>query len=334
MTAPPQDIAPAPGDAAATISDSGADSGSDSGSAELDALLATGPFEAALRAAITARGLGLTRIHDRLRRAGVSVSLATLSYWQSGRSRPERRESLVALAQLEGVLEVPAGSLSSLLGPPRPRGRWFGKQPTSTGTSVWWPDQAAVDDALDEVDMRWDERLTRISQHDLARVGPEREELSFVSRQVLRAEEDGADRWVVILHLDEHDRVLPLVRPRKHCRLGRVVSRPADGLLVTELLFDRPLARGETIITEHELVNRSPYPLATNYERKFRLPVREFVLEVCFDAAALPARLVQHSRLEGEPERAREAFLDESHSTHAIALNFGPGCYGFRWEWE
>ncbi|MFC7487063.1 hypothetical protein ACOCJ7_01035 [Knoellia sp. CPCC 206453] len=313
--------------------DSG-DAHPESGSAELEVLLTTGPFDAALKAAIATRGLGLTRIHDRLRRDGVTVSLATLSYWQSGRSRPERRESLVALAQLEQVLEVPAGSLKSLLGPPRPRGQWFGKQPIATGTAVWWSDPAAVDDALDEVNMRWDERLTRISQHDVVRVGPAREELSFGSRQVLRAEEDGADRWVAILHLDDHDHVPPLVRPRKNCRLGRVVSRPADGLLVTELLFDRPLTRGETIITEHELVNRAPYPQATNYERKFRLPAREFGLEVCFDPAALPRRIEQHSRLEGQPEQVREAVLDGSHSVHSIALSFGPGCYGFRWEWE
>ncbi|MGH3432157.1 MAG: XRE family transcriptional regulator, partial [Thermocrispum sp.] len=276
---------------------------------------------------------GLTRIHDRLRRHGCSVSLATLSYWQSGRSRPERRDSLAALTLLEQVLEVPAGSLRSLLGPPRPRGRWFGKPPAGRGMTDLWPDRVAVDDALVEVDSRWDEDLTRLSQHDLARVGPNREELSFVSRQVLRAEQDGADRWVVIMHLDEHDRALPLIRPRKHCKLGRVVSRPADGLLVTELLFERPLSRGETIITEHELINRAPYPLATNYERKFRLPVREFVLEVCFDPAALPARCVQYSRLEGEAERVKKAVIDDSHSTHAIALNFGPGCYGFRWDW-
>lgn len=301
---------------------------------ELQRLLHTGPFEQALRAAIRARGLGLTRIHDRLRRQGFSVSLATLSYWQSGRSRPERRESLAALTQLEQVLEVPADALRSLLGPPRPRGRWFGKPPVNPGIAEWWPDQAAVDDAVHEVDTRWDERLTRLSQHDLVRVGPNREELSFVSRQVLRAEEDGADRWVVIMHLDEHDRPLPLIRPRKHCRLGRVVPRPADGLLVTELLFDRPLARGETIITEHELINRAPYPLATNYERKFRLPVREFVVEVCFDPAAVPVRCVRYSRLEGQAERAKDAIVDDSHSTHAIALNFGPGCYGFRWDWE
>ena len=306
----------------------------DAASTELERLLHTGPFEDALRAAIQARGLGLTRIHDRLRRLGVTVSLATLSYWQSGRSRPERRESLVALAHLERVLEVPAGSLSSLLGPPRPRGRWFGKPPVNPGIADWWEDRDAVDEAVHEVDTRWDDRLTRISQHDLERVGPNREELSFVSRQVLRAEEDGADRWVVILHLDEHDRQLPLVRPRKHCRLGRVVSKPEDGLLVTELLFDRPLARGETIITEHELINRAPYPLATNYERKFRLPVREFVLEVCFDPSAVPVRVTQHSRLEGEPERTRELPIDDSSSAHSIALNFGPGCYGFRWDWE
>lgn len=210
--------------------------------------------------------------------------------------------------------------------------------PDNHDFATWWPDPAAVDDAVHEVDTRWDERLSRLSQHDLARVGPNREELSFVSRQVLRAEEDGPDRWVVIMHLDEHDRPLPLVRPRRHCHLGRVVRRPSDGLLVTELLFDRPLARGETIITEHELVNRAPYPLATNYERKFRLPVREFVLEVCFDSAAVPLavprRCEQFTRLDGQPETRTDVTIDDTHSTHGVALNFGPGCYGFRWSWD
>ena len=55
-------------------------------------------FATALRAAVQARGLGLERIQERLRAEGVAVSLATLSYWQSGRSRPARRESLVTLA--------------------------------------------------------------------------------------------------------------------------------------------------------------------------------------------------------------------------------------------
>jgi len=82
-------------------------------------------FADVLRAAIQARGLGLERIRERLLVQGVSVSMATLSYWQSGRSRPERRDSLAAVALLEEVLELPVGTLSGSLGPPRPRGRWL-----------------------------------------------------------------------------------------------------------------------------------------------------------------------------------------------------------------
>ncbi|CRK56007.1 hypothetical protein [Alloactinosynnema sp. L-07] len=258
---------------------------------EVDQTPHADPFPDALRAAIRARGLGLERIRDRLRVLGAPVSVAALSYWQSGRCRPERPDSLIALAHLESVLEVPAGSLISLLGPPRPRGRWLtGAAPD---IEAYWPNKALVRAAVRSVNSRWDQRLTRISQHDLVTVGPDRELRSILSRQVLRADEDGPDRWVVILHLDDHTRPLPVVRPLRHCTLGRTVHQPGDGLLVTELLFDRPLARGETIITEHEVGYQAPYPLATNYERKFRRPVREFVVEVGFHAAAQPVRCTQ-----------------------------------------
>jgi transcriptional regulator with XRE-family HTH domain len=291
-------------------------------------------FATALRAAIARRGLGLERLHERLRARGASVSVATLSYWQSGRSRPERRESLTALAHLESVLEVPVGSLSGLLGPPRPRGRWLRRVPDSPDIGAFWPHPRQIEVAVQGVDTRWDERLTRISQQDRLTVDATRGEHTTFSRQVLRAEADGPDRWVVILHLDEHDRPLPDVRPLHNCRLGRSISQPDSGILVAELLFDRPLVRGETIITEHELVNVAPYPLATNYERKFRLPVREFVLEVCFDPSAVPVRCVRFARTDGAAEVAREVAIDGASTVHGVALNFGPGSYGFRWEWE
>ncbi|HVK23551.1 MAG TPA: XRE family transcriptional regulator [Actinokineospora sp.] len=288
-------------------------------------------FPDALRAAIQARGLGLERIRNRLRTLGAPVSVATLSYWQSGRCRPERPDSMIALAHLESVLEVPAGSLMSLLGPPKPRGRWLtGVEPD---IEAFWPNKALVRDAVRSVNSRWDQRLTRISQHDIVTVGPERGLRSIVSRQVLRADADGPDRWVVLLHLDDHERPAPIVRPLRHCTVGRSVHRAGDGLLVTELLFDRPLARGETIITEHELVNQAPYPLATNYERKFRRPVREFVVEVGFHADALPGPCVQYSRVGSGEEQVAPAVVDGTDSVHGVALNFGPGVYGYRWDW-
>ncbi|MFD9697491.1 XRE family transcriptional regulator [Lentzea sp. NPDC059081] len=281
-------------------------------------------FAETLRAAVAARGLSLDRIRDHLARRGVSVSLATLSYWQTGRSRPERRSSLVAVGHLEDVLALSPGALTGLLGPVlRPRAQ-------AGGISAFWPEPAVIDDVVEGVDTRWDARLTRVSQHDRVVVGPERGERSFLSRQVLRAEEDGPDRWVVILHLDEHDRPLPSIRPLRHCRLGRVVTRPADGLLVAELLFRTPLRRGQTVLTEHELVNHAPYPLATNYSRKFRRPVHEYVLEVCFDS--LPrtcTRVVQ----DAGGRRTSGVRLDEGDSVLGVALRFGPGCYGFEWTW-
>ncbi|WP_238174637.1 helix-turn-helix domain-containing protein [Kribbella kalugense] len=288
-------------------------------------------FADVLRAAIQARGLGLERIRERLLAQGVSVSLATLSYWQSGRSRPERRDSLAAVELLEAVLEVPNGTLSASLGPPRRRGRWLSTVPDRPELAAYWPRPDAVEEAVSGVDIRWDERLTRISQHDRVFIGPDRGERAYHSRQVLRAEADGPDRWVVIMHLDEHDRPLPEIRPLRHCRLGRTVRRPADGLLVAELLFDRPLRKGETVITEHELVNVPPYPPATNYERKFRLPVREFVLELCFEPGQVPASCVGFSQLDDEDELVRP--VDVEAEVHGVVLNFGPGRYGFRWTW-
>lgn len=97
--------------------------------AELSQLLSAGPFDVALRAAIRARGLGLDRIRYRLRGRGTTVSLATLSHWQSGRCRPERPESLEALRSLEDILNLPDGALSRLLGPPRSRTRFHVQAP-------------------------------------------------------------------------------------------------------------------------------------------------------------------------------------------------------------
>ena len=105
-----------------------------------DRLPRGGAFADTLRAAIRDSGLSLDRIRDRLWQRGVTVSLATLSYWQSGRSRPERPASLRALRVLEDELGLRPGELSALLEPPRPRGQWTG------------PEQIAVDALLVALD--------------------------------------------------------------------------------------------------------------------------------------------------------------------------------------
>ncbi|MBW4717778.1 XRE family transcriptional regulator [Saccharothrix obliqua] len=294
----------------------------------------TDTFAGALRAAIAERGLGLERIREHLAQHGVRVSLATLSYWQSGRSRPERRSSLAAIGHLEEILALPDGYLASLLGPPRPRGRWLKRvpeQPPPAGPEWSEPDQAAW--ALRQADTGRDHPLTRLSQHDLVTIGPDRGERTVRSRHVLRAEADGADRWVVVVRVDEPGRALPLLRPLRHCAVGRLVSRPGTGLVVAELLFDRALRRGDSIVVEHELVHRPPYPPATDCGRTFRVPVREYVLEVAFDPLARPVECELYRTPAGGHPDVRPAEVDTGGALLGVALDFGPGDYGFRWKW-
>ena len=100
-----------------------------SAASNLPAVLRTGPFEEALRAAIAARGLSLERLRSRLAERGLHVGVATLSCWQNGHRRPERPESLRAVSALEEILGLPPEALVVLLGPRRPRG------PGSPGSS-------------------------------------------------------------------------------------------------------------------------------------------------------------------------------------------------------
>ncbi|WP_223165370.1 XRE family transcriptional regulator [Lentzea indica] len=278
-------------------------------------------FAQALRTAITNRGLGLERLREHLSQHGVSVSLATLSYWQTGRSRPERKKSLQAVVHLEHILQVPPGHLFELLGPPRSRGRWLRRAPEPM--SAFWPEPSQVEHALHDLDTQWDDQLIRVSQQDFVTIGEDRTERSFRSRQVLSASMNGPDRWIVIMHSDEYDRPLPVVRALKNCEIGRLVRDEPQGFLVAELLFDRALRKGESIVIEHELVNEELCPLAFSYERRFRLPTREYVLEVTFEGSP-PASVVQ---------LADNSSVEPGRTLLDVALNVQPGVRGFRWDW-
>jgi hypothetical protein len=264
----------------------------------------TSEFPHALRSAIRDSGLSLNRIQYRLRERGHAVSSATLSYWQSGRSRPTRRESVLVVRSLEEVLRVPAGTLTALLEPPGAR---RGPGPR-TGT----------------------EELSRISVHDRYEVGADRRVRRIRHRQVLRAERDGPDRWAFVYREDALANPLPEVRAVWHCRLGPVVVRNAPRLLVAELLFDRVLARGDTVVMEYELAYPGPdAPARARYERTFRFPVREHVMEVVFDPAAVPARCELYVA-----DTARPLVIEKSGYVHAVGLDVPPCRRGIRWYWE
>ncbi|MET1075945.1 MAG: hypothetical protein ABWY11_25075 [Umezawaea sp.] len=289
-------------------------------------------FAETLRAAIRAKGLSLDRIRHRLQMRGAPISITALSYWQSGRRRPERPDSLLALSHLEEVLDLPEGTLSQLLGPPRPRGRGRVRPPTPQVQGVG-RDNVRLAQLLAGVDTGSDTGLSRVSQQDRVEIGADGGTRRLRSRHTLRADRGGVDRWVLVYDTDAPGNPLPSVGMLRSCRLGRLIADPTSGILVAELLFPKPLKQGETLVLEYELLqDEAPYPaLETSHFRRFRLPVREYSLEVRFDSRCLPARCERFST--PDVDAGTEIKVDEWGYAFASARDFGPGILGIRWEW-
>lgn len=303
--------------------------------AERTDTLVADAFPTALRAAIQASGLSLDRIQYRLRSRGVSVSVTALSYWQSGRRRPERAESLAALGHLESVLGVAPGSLMALLGPPRPRGR-ANRESNRLPIAALWTKSEQVSNLLKRVDFTTDAALTKISQQDRMEVAVDHGEKLINVRQVLRAERDGAERSILVYDLERPNRPFPEITAGQSCRIGRTARDEVAGLIVAEILLDQPLHRGETVIIEYTLAHPGP-PYSRgddSYCRKFTTPVREFVLELRFDTRMLPRYCEQYTiDPDDQITSRRRVEVNPSGQGHAVALDYGPGTFCVRWEW-
>lgn len=284
---------------------------------------AAADFAEVLREAIRRRGLCLDRIKARLDDYGTPVSVATLSYWSSGRSRPERKQSLAALPHLESVLRLPPGRLLETLPEPRERGR----RRTVEGLDAVWP-ESPQSRVLQQLDTRWDTELERLSVHDLLTFGADRTEHSMLVREVVRARCDGPDRRVVMNCLTDPNAALPRISPSAGCRLGATATDSA-GVAGAELVFLRPLRRGETALLEYTVTTTPPRPLETEYVRRIRVPTREYVVQVRFAPEALP----EHCERVCPDQPPRTLALDPAHTVHAVEVDCEPGERGVRWSW-
>jgi hypothetical protein len=301
------------------------------GSRELAHALAAGPFSRALSLAIDRSGLGLARLKGRLATAGVPVSTTTLSYWRTGRTRPERPESLRAVAVLEGVLGLPAGALTALLARPgdaRPAApadvvRW---------ERLWGPRHRVLP-VLHTFDAADETSLVVLSLHEALHVGADRLLTRLRVREVVRAVDEPVQARVVTLQGCLPGRPPRLVSTR-YCRAVRTEVLPEPGFVVSELVPSRSLAVGETAILEYEFEYTDGVP-DTGYDRRFRHPVPAHLLEVHFAPEALPA--VCHAyRLDSPdgPDRdVTEVPVSAAAPAHVFATGVAPGIRGLRWRW-
>ncbi|GAA2807148.1 hypothetical protein GCM10010441_34930 [Kitasatospora paracochleata] len=302
---------------------------------ELAAALRTGPFHLALRTAIATRGLALHRVQQHLARRGVRVGVTSLSYWQQGRRRPERPESLRAVRALEEVLDLPAHSLTRLLGPRRAPGG-----PAAPAVRPYRDLIApaeAVDGLLAVIAGPPDTGLHTVTHLERIRIGPDRRQVRRDSQHVLRAHRDGLDRYLALYQGDpgcDIDRVA--VRAEENCRPGRIRRDPAAEMLVAELLLDRRLRTGDTHLLAYGFDDAPGTGPSREYVRGFNAGAGQYVLQVSFHPRALPVRCARFAVRDpgGRPYETEDLTLDGHHCVHLVATDLRPGLLGITWEWD
>ncbi|GAA4862623.1 hypothetical protein [Kitasatospora terrestris] len=302
---------------------------------DLVTALRTGPFHLALRTAITARGLALHRVREHLAQRGVRVGVTSLSYWQQGRRRPERPESLRAVRALEEVLELPAHSLTRLLGP-----RQAAPGPAAPATRPYRDLIApaeAVDGLLAVLSGPPGTALHTVTHLERIRVGADRRQVSRDSQHVLRAHRDGIDRYLAIYQGDpgcDIERVA--VRAEENCRPGRIRRDRAAELLVAELLLDRRLRTGDTHLLSYGFDDAPAAEASQEYVRGFNAGAGQYVLQVSFHPDALPVRCTRFAAREpgAAPYETEELTLDGHHCVHLVASALRPCLLGISWDWE
>ena len=281
--------------------------------------------------AIRASGLTLENLRQRLAERGIRVSAATLSYWQGGRSRPERADSIAAVGMLEEVLDLRDGALTDLLRPRPSRGQTSSRLAHPVRL---WPDPGPVIRTLGQLDRSSDHRLEWLSVHDVYEIGADRRPLSLSVRLALRASGDDVDRVLAVHCANAPTEPPPALGELRYCRRGRV--RHDGSFIAFELFFDRILARGDTAVVEYELRFPGERMTIQFYDRRFRHPVREYLCIIRFDRNAVPVRCYSYEceRIGLARLRTAELWIGTSRSTHITKRNVEEGILGVEWEWE
>ena len=288
-------------------------------------------FADVLTAAVQARGLSLERIRARLDAADAPVSIATLSYWQSGRSLPTRARSYHTLVELERILGLEVGDLTSHThtSDGRTRRELF---PWQTVIPV----RELATQIIEDLGIEAQGRLARVTMFDHLTVRSDRTEDTQESQILWRAERNGLHRWPLVLLQDaDAPGPLPAIESLFGCRLGEVIEVPERHLIVAEMIALRPMQRGDHFTSGHR-ISFPPTSLPSfRMTRAASDRLRSVSLCVTFDERTLP-RSVRggfSAAMDAEPEEHFTVELAD-HEAQLVRTEAAPGVHSLFWEWD
>ncbi|MFD9893067.1 hypothetical protein ACFWY9_27300 [Amycolatopsis sp. NPDC059027] len=293
-----------------------------------------GPFGHAFACAAAHRGLSLRQLRHRLAARDVALSAVTLSYWQTGRSLPEREESLHAVTVLEEILELPKGALLACLGAKRPRGRGVPSCRGARRLHRAWDYPAFLPPLLREFDSAALDSVYRVGLHDTVYLDADRRLSRIVVRMLVEARRDAAK---TVLTTSRSGRGLepPSVLLARRCRVATAKALPEEGFALTELAFDRALDVGGRAVVEYT-EDYSSRAVATHHHRRIAERIRDYRVSVVFHRDAPPRSCATwRTRFpDGRRLGLAPVPVGEDATVVVLAGAVAPGIHGLSWAWE
>ena len=251
--------------------------------------------------------------------------MATLSYWRSGKREPEHESSLRALVEIEQLLRLDPGELESLLESRRRRIAPSVLADLSEHHEV-------IRTMLADLDFRSpSDRLVDREVTLKYELGPDGAPVRNTYVLVVESIHGAADRRATVLSVRPGAET-PTIRALGGYRLGKVIHDRERGIVVGEMLLDRPLLPGETALLEQEVEYTTADPDDNSY---FYWAVRRMTsvsLWIRFHPDRIPVRCEHYTVLDGNEEVTElETF---GPSVSRTMTGFGPGTLGIRWHWD
>lgn len=292
-------------------------------------------FAVALRDAVSRRGLPLDRLCSRLADRGIRLSPSTLSYWQRGRSQPERAESLRAVAELESILKLPPQTLRARIEPHRPRGKTVGREENIAAIRQIYGTGSLHERVLGEDFPNFNSGLRGLSTRDFVWLDQRHCISRITASQVFQVLEDGVDRVVALHSLDDPNAGLIDVSVHSG-RLGEVKHDPESRFVVIEILLDGPMRAGTTVFVEYEIRIADAQVPSTTLQRAVRHGLRDLMLVARFhpDAVPLSCHRFHQPRVNSTREQVRRIRIDASHTAHLLPSVRALGFHGITWSWS
>lgn len=287
-------------------------------------------FAEVLTEAIQQRGLSLERIRARLDAAGVPVSIATLSYWQSGRSLPTRSRSYHTLLELEKILNLEPGHLTQHTHTADGRTR---------REAFEWQKVVPVRDLatqiIDDLGIDMQGQLSRVSTFDLITIREDRTEATQDTRVTWRAERQGLHRWAVVIEQDSDSEGPPSIEPIFGCSVGEVIEVPERRLMVAEMLGPRPLHRGDLFNAEYRITYSPGNSPSYRAQRAVSEQVKLLTLCVRFAEGVLPASVSASVAAQLDEEATQTTPVEMARNdVQYVWTDAKPGVYSLHWDWD